>query len=238
MTEDPLLSRMSQQLEVWRPQADPRGIFLGCYHLMTQNMLLGLQEKRFARPDWVEKFVRDFADYYFRALENEDMAPQAWKMAFSAAPNPRISAIQNLMLGVNAHINFDLALTLRDLLHQDWGAMTASEKEQYHSDYLEVNNIIASTIDAVQDTILEPAMPAMKWVDDVLGSADEWLTTQLIAHWRDQTWDMAVRLLEQRHEDEYQVLVATLERAAVRRARAISGEDWPGSLAGLIFPMR
>ena len=61
---------------------------------------------------------------------------------------------------------------------------------------LPVNAIISSTIDAVQDTVVEPASPIMALVDQVLGRMDEWLLSQLITSWRQEVWNVAIHLLE------------------------------------------
>ena len=59
-----------------------------------------------------------FAKYYLRAFDNwtadsnSSAVPQAWKIAFDAAQDGRVSAAGNFFLGLNAHINHDLALAM------------------------------------------------------------------------------------------------------------------------------
>lgn len=47
-----------------------------------------------------------------------------WQVAHNAAKDPNISAMQKLLLGVNAHINYDLVLTLVDMLEGEWDCHT------------------------------------------------------------------------------------------------------------------
>ena len=51
------------------------------------------------------------------AYENHSSdAPEVWQLAHSAAIDPHITALQKLLLGVNAHINYDLVLTVASQL--------------------------------------------------------------------------------------------------------------------------
>lgn len=73
--------------------------------------------------------------------------------------------VQNLQLGVNVHINYDLVLTLDDLLRPEWPDMSEEQRATRFGDYCHVNDIIGRTINDVQDQVLEPAMSAMDIVD-------------------------------------------------------------------------
>ena len=69
------------------------------------------------RP-WTNHAVAVFAKYYLRAFDawtansNSTAVPKAWKIAFDAARDGRVSAAGNFFLGLNAHINHDLGLAM------------------------------------------------------------------------------------------------------------------------------
>jgi hypothetical protein len=229
MTHDPVISHMLSLIEQWQADADERTLFLSCYQMMTSNMLLAIDENEFNDPRWVDHLLHRFADYYFVALEAYDRGaaevPAVWQSAFDATRSPRPLALQKLLLGVNAHINYDLVLTLVDLLRPEWAALTASQREARYTDHCHVNEIIGRTIDAVQDQVLEPAMPMMDLVDKLFGSLDELVVSRLITGWREQVWDNAVRLLETADPAQQAGILRQVEADALRTALLIYREQ-------------
>jgi len=49
-----------------------------------------------------------------------------------------------------------------------------------------VNQVIALSIDRVQDEIIEPNNYAMQLIDSVFGRLDEFLLSKLINYWREE----------------------------------------------------
>ncbi len=227
--DDPVLLRMQARIERWQRDGDPRAIFLSCYRMMTANMLEAVRRGQFADGGWVNHLLHRFADYYFMALqayeEGLGSVPAVWQAAFYAATREKYSPLQNLLLGVNAHINYDLVLTLEELLQPEWQGLSPSERAMRRSDHNRVNRVIAATIDAVQDQILEPAMPLMQAVDVLLGRMDEGLISGMITRWRGKVWQHAVYLVETSGEAERQEWVRRVEGEALQMARWIG---WRG----------
>jgi hypothetical protein len=228
---------MQQLAERWQEQADQRFIFLRCYAMMTSNMLGAIERQEFADCAWVYRLLHRFADYYFVALDDFERdpsrTPQVWSLAHGVTRDPKTWAIQQLLLGVNAHINYDLVLTLVDLLEPEWAADSPRQRELRYLDHCRVNEVIGSTIDAVQDEVLEPAMPVLALVDQLLGRVDERLISRLIRNWRESVWQDAVRLLDERDQQRKVEIVRNVEREALRRGELIRAADWGGILADL-----
>lgn len=225
LDDDQILTRMSSLVAGWRAQGSARAIFLACYQMMTANMLAAIRRREFGDPAWVRLLLIRFADFYYAALAAYDQspssAPAAWRLAFQAADSPAVTAVQHLLLGVNAHINYDLALTLFDLLKPEWQSLAAAQQAGRYQDYCQVNAVIAATIDSVQDEVLEPAMPVMEVIDRLFGSADERMISSLITRWRETTWDFARRLLLAKDTAERTRLEQRLEQHALTLARLI-----------------
>ena len=225
MPHDAVVAQMQSLIQKWEELADQRSIFLRCYMMMTHNMRDAVQQDEFRDPGWVDHLVDHFAGYYFVALEayeqNPAAAPPVWQLAHQAARDPQVVALQNLLLGVNAHINYDLVLTLVDMLKPEWGKLTDSQQDDRYVDYCHVNEVIGCTIDAVQDQVLEPAMPVMDLIDRLCGSLDERLISSLLANWRENVWSNAVRLLETAEALTYASLVDEMEQDAIRIGEAI-----------------
>lgn len=229
-SEQTLLQRMTALTADWETTGDGRRIFLSCYRMMTSNMLAGLNEPLFVDRQWMRTFILRFADYYETALdayENDPAtAPPVWRLAHDSARDNKTWPLQDLLLGVNAHINYDLVLTVDELLRPTWQRLSPEQQMRRKQDYDRVNDIIAGTIDAVQDTVLEPAMPLMDWVDRLLGRTDEWLLSGLLTGWRNEVWENASHLMLAEDPDQRAALIRTVEAAALHRAEAIRLADW------------
>jgi hypothetical protein len=84
-----------------------------------------------------------------------------------------------------------------------------------------VNAVISRTIDAVQDHVIEPAMPPMALVDTLMGRVDEALVAYLIARWRESVWADAAGLLATDAPEAQAQLLRGVEARALRTARYI-----------------
>lgn len=221
MTLTPTAARMAAQVATWQAHGDRRAIFLDCYLRMTRQMLVALDTGEFADPAWVTHLLDRFADYYFDALtayEQGAAAPAVWQVAHDAARRPETLTLQNLLLGVNAHINYDLVLVVAELLQPEWPQLTATQQHQRYADYTHVNVIIARTIDAVQDEIIEPGAPVLRIVDLLLGRLDEWATVRVLTGWREEVWQHAVAMLETTDAASRAELRNAVETTTLRRA--------------------
>ena len=188
-------------------------------------MLLAIQAGQFYDQDWVGELLHRFADYYFTALAANDQkstsVPAVWSIAFEAARDPNTQTIQNLLLGVNAHINYDLVLTLVDLLQSEWEQLGEQKRQQRYADHCQVNEIIGSTIDTVQDQVIEPLDPGLGWVDKLFGNTDEWLISKLISRWREEVWQKTIQHLENSKPGDREQLLQEIGTTTLQRSNAI-----------------
>jgi hypothetical protein len=227
MANDPVhtLERMQGLLRAWEQTDDRRAIFLGCYRLMTLNMLEAIQQQEFHDPIWVERLLHRFAEYYFIALDAFEQRspniPAIWRQTFEAACRSDTQVMQHLLLGVNAHINYDLIFTLVDMLQDEWPLLSGDLRQERYADHSHVNEVIYRTVDIVQETVIVPRQPLMEIVDRLLGPVDEWAISSLIRHWRDQVWQDAVALLESPDPAQRRLLTFKMEAEALQRGELI-----------------
>lgn len=225
-----MLADMQRQIDAWDASQDRRGLFLRCYRMMTVNTLAAIQAEEFRDSPWVARLLHRFAEYYFEALEayvrDAAAAPVVWRLAHDRAPEENIWAVQHLLLGVNAHINYDLVLTLVELLQEDWDQIGPVKREQRHEDYCAVNRIIARTIDEVQDEILAPDMPVIGLLDTLLGRVDEFLISRFITRWRDEVWRNALAMIEYASDGDAETRRKRLEADVCTKAEAIACRNW------------
>ncbi|HHP7239074.1 DUF5995 family protein [Longibacter sp.] len=214
-----LLGRMETHLRSW-PEDQGRRVFLECYLIMTRNMLAGVHGRRFGDGRWVHRLLHRFAAYYFDALDayerTPSSAPPVWQLAFEVTDAANRTPVQHLLLGVNAHINYDLVLTLEEVLAPEWPDLEPEHRATRYADHCGINRVIADSIDAVQDTVLEPRMGVLGAVDVVLGPLDEMLVSRLITSWREDVWHNAQDLLACRCDRDRKACLQSVEDDAMR----------------------
>lgn len=222
---DLVTERMQSLIDSWETSGDRRAEFLRCYVMMTRNMHTAITAGEFKDSRWVTRLLEHFSSYYFKALEAYEReptdAPKVWQLAHNAARSSGAVALQNLLLGINAHINYDLVLTMAELLEPEWEGLSESQRTDRFDDYCFVNEIIARTIDTVQDQVLEPSMPVMELIDRLFGRLDELLISRMITAWRDEVWQKAIQLLELRETDRRFPFVQQIEKHALKIGNTI-----------------
>jgi len=218
--------RMQVQIKVWEQKKDPRSIFLSCYQMMTDNMLKAIDQERFHDQVWVRTLLHQFADYYFNALVcyecDEERTPEVWRYVHDITKKKKLHVLQSLLLGVNAHINYDLVLTVFDMLAPEWGDLTEEKRLARFEDHNKVNDIIAETIDKVQDEVVERYDQTMDWLDQAFGRLDEKLLSHLLTRWRHNVWEYAIALLHFDSEKDRENHLKDLELEVLKRARRLA----------------
>ena len=221
----PITGQMQSLIDRWETAGDSRAVFLSCYRLMTVNIVTAVDTGQFHDPAWVTNLLHRFAAYYLDALDAYERhlagTPAVWQVAFDGAGSANNHALQILLLGVNAHINYDLVLTLVDMLNPEWETLSTAQRTQRYEDHCHVNEVIGQTIDIVQDQVIEPVAPGMDLIDTMLGPLDEWLTSRLIAKWREEVWQNAVAWLKAADAAEREALRRQIESTTLKRADAI-----------------
>ena len=214
---------MAARAAAWERAGDGRAVFLDCYSRMTDAVVTAVGNDRFIDGDWVLVLLERFATYYDASIDGGDdgvIVPEPWVLAHAAAVGNDAHPMQLLLAGVNAHINYDLVLTLIDLLEPEWRSLDDAAVDRRRRDYDAINQVIAETADLVQDRVLERRSPWLDLLDRGLGRWDERLAVRLLGGWRSRVWRQTTELLEldiaQRAER-----VGSIERQCARRARLL-----------------
>ncbi len=222
---DSVIHKMQDYITTWKSCDDSRHIFLSCYEMMSANMLQAIERQAFHDNRWVRQLLELFADYYFESLDCYDcgkQTPKVWQEVHEKCKTNNFSDLQLLILGVNAHINYDLVLTLYDILNPEWEQLNDEQKSIRYKDHTHVNLIIGDTIDRVQDEILEPGHPSLQWIDTLMGRLDEFLISKLISSWREDVWENAQKLLSLKKEKDRETFILNLEKEVLLIDKRIS----------------
>ena len=188
--------------------SDPHGIFAALYRQMTLRVQQGILEGLFDDNDRMDRFDTLFANRYLAALSQRRAGQEtsrSWKVAFEGSAERDNIAIQHMLLGVNAHINFDLPIAAAATAPDDIGALQA--------DFGRINTIISALLDEAQ-AVLNAHSRGMKLIDLLGGDLDEWLASFSIAKMRTHAWEEATDLIGLSAARRERVLRASDRRVA------------------------
>ncbi len=241
---DRLLQRMERQLARFDRHLDHRAAFLRVYAHMTRRMLQRMHTAFFVDPAWIERVALRFADYYFDALDDYEAgrkAPPAWQLAFDCAAQRRCFLLQDIALGINAHINNDLAQVLADILRDegDWDAPSRMERRRFDHD--QINRILHEIIPAVEDEAARHYGRMVAMLGRVMGTLNETLTGFGLKQFRDNTWRCARFLLAARSDEERRRVREWVEQDALFVGRLVvryGAPAWARPAAGITRRLR
>jgi hypothetical protein len=160
------------------------------------------------RPVW-NQVTTGFGRYYLDALRawrkgHRRQVPGAWRSAFRAARGMQVSTLGDVMLGINAHINRDLAYIYFRLGVKN------------HDDHLHVNAVLTRVQPIAYPAIIAKLDPSFA------GQApnDPTLSLDIFA-WRELAWTNAARLAAAPDRAALRAVAADIERHSIRMARRI-----------------
>jgi uncharacterized protein DUF5995 len=92
------------------------------YYRNTLAVKRDLERGAFLDPEWVEQWDVVFADFYLDALEASIRGEQPsapWRLAFEGARDPGIRPLVQVLVAMNAHINYDLPQSLLAIMSDE-----------------------------------------------------------------------------------------------------------------------
>lgn len=187
-TIDEVLEELDRIIQYSIAENNFLGIFAFVYRRTTAQIKLALSEKQFGDNERMELLDVAFANLYLTAYQNyaNNMRCSAsWQTAFNAK-NDKITIIQHLLLGMNAHINMDLGI-----------AATTFEREinlpELKNDFMKVNQILNGLTNEMQDRLSK--VSRLMFLLDWLGkNTDERIINFSMVKAREQAWKLACRL--------------------------------------------
>jgi hypothetical protein len=167
------ITRM-EEIGVLLEQTSPRGDSdgLAClnylYTTITKRVKEGIDGGLFEDRAFLTQLDIDFANKYLDALRtyvtNEKKTPRSWHVLLERRLNTDIESIQFAVAGVNAHVNYDLALAL---VMTCSALRTEPNHGTQHEDYLRVNEIFSEEMETLRQHYLGGTARA---VDDAVSN--------------------------------------------------------------------
>ncbi len=121
MTLAAVIKGMQERSAGFGPE-DPGRFFHETYLRTTMAVANALNDQAFVDPEWVEVWDTAFAQLYLDALDqwrSGQTPPGPWAVAFRDTSQPRLPPLRMVLLGMNAHINYDLPQALLAVITDD-----------------------------------------------------------------------------------------------------------------------
>ncbi|HEX6273990.1 MAG TPA: DUF5995 family protein [Polyangiaceae bacterium] len=195
--------------------ADRRAIFASVYTLTTLRMAESIDASEYTNTEWMKSYQTEFANHYRRALNayangQRSQVPNAWLKAFDAAAGGQTLIIQDALLGMNAHINYDLAFAIETV------KMSPNTTSRY-LDHTRVNAVLGEVGDEIVSALGSLYGAHYAAVDAAFGPADELFLAFGMATARQNAWNNAVLLKNSQFWNRW-IVVGAIDAAAVTSA--------------------
>ena len=222
-----VINRLRERRDAWG--CDHRAVFATTYFELTKQIMRdirsGFVKRNFDRPRYLYLEDALFANLYFRtirAARRGDEVAGAWQVAFEAAAAGDKFGAQDMLLGINAHVQNDMPFVLASL-----GLQTRNGKSRKH-DHDAGNGALNRGYDEVvgavrrrYDESLDLTNPAQVPFDDVAG-------LEMVRGWREMVWRNAERLVAARTRAERREVAKQIESYAETQANLIAATSVPG----------
>jgi hypothetical protein len=218
---DGLIARMEALLVQLRERGDGNRQFLATYLRTTRAVRDERAAGGFLDRAWVERWDVAFADLYLDAVEDGQAGrrpPQPWAVAFGAgAGADGLPPLRHVLLGMNAHINYDLAQSLLAVISSrdfDDPELLADR----HADHERIDQVLVARVGA-EDSELEALSGPRSRTDRLLQPLNRLATKRFLRESRAKVW-ANTRLLDAARRtgpDAYATRLAELERLAAAR---------------------
>lgn len=137
---DEVIDRLNRLIQTAGRNNDRTGYFASLYHKVTVRVKEGILKNEFEDGVRMECLDVFFANRYLEAVhqwQHKQATSGSWAVAFEGTRKWRVILLQQLLLGMNAHINYDLGIAAVD-------CAGGSDIQGMHRDFIAINNIIGS----------------------------------------------------------------------------------------------
>ncbi len=219
---DELVERMDGLLAGLEARQDPAWYFLATYRRTTVAVKEELERGGFADREWVERWDILFADLYLRALEAREAGrtpPGPWEEAFGASQGVRLPPLRHVLLGMNAHVNYDLPQALLGSITDDDFADEALVARRA-ADHAHVDRVLVARVGPEDVELAKVEQPGDRTtLDRLMTPFNRSGTKRFLREARAKTWHNARLLSQARRQgpDELAVRLRQLEDLSRRR---------------------
>jgi hypothetical protein len=223
-TIDALLASMDRIENDLQAANDPRRFFHCTYARTTRAVRDEILRGGFVDNAWVERWDVVFAGLYLRAFETYEatgVAVGPWQVAFERSRDASLPPLRHVLLGMNAHINYDLPQALCAVITSaefDDAAVVQRRGE----DHKHIDTVLAARVAAEDDELKKLELPGQRTLlDKMLTPFNRLGTKKFLREARTKVWANAHTLDRARRQGSDAYAGALRDLAGLSRQRVI-----------------
>jgi hypothetical protein len=217
---DATIREMERRFRSLGPACDHNAVFALAYLRTTQTYKWARDQSGFfTDTPWVNHEDAVFAKYYFAAYDNwaggaRGQVPQAWLIAFDTAAARQVNGSGDLLLGMNAHVNRDLPITLAAV------GMATPDGQSRKPDHDKVDQFLNTVLQPLLEELAARFDSSIIHIETPYGVGYTGLF-QTLAVWREQAWRNAQLLASATTPAARALALQEIETSAATQALAI-----------------
>jgi hypothetical protein len=200
---------------------DHRAVFTTTYLELTKTARDALIDDP-GQAQWPRYFFREdalFANVYFRTVRGYEQGkevPPAWRIAFEAAASDDVTGTQDMLLGINAHVQNDMPFVLAQL------GLRTRKGTSRKPDHDHFNEVLSDGYDPVVTAVRDRYDASMGLTNPDFLPADDVAGLELVREWREQVYRNAERLVNATNDAERAQVAASIQEYAAAWAQTIA----------------
>ncbi len=207
---------------------DHRAVFATTYLELTKqirdDIRSGFVKHNLRSPRYLYTEDALFANFYFRVVRRYKRGlpvPEAWRIAFEAAASNDKAAVQDMLLGINAHVQNDMPFVLASLGLRD------RKGNSRKPDHDAMNGALTRGYERVVKAVRDRYDPNMDLTNSPLIPLDDIAGLELTKSWREVVWRNAERIARADSKAELTQVTQSIEAYAAANARLIAAGGVP-----------
>ena len=201
---------------------DHRAVFARNYQILTQVLARYLRTPGyFDDPRYIEFEAVLFERAYLAAMRIWDQDPMrepgAWRVALEAWHQGDTYGLQDLLLGINAHVQRDMPFVVA----------AAGVGARRKPDHDRINLVLDAAYNQIVQMVNDDFDPTTGVIAPSFLPADDYFGLELVKAWRQGVWHNAERLLDAKTEADRRQVIASIESNAQTQAQLMA-EPTPG----------
>ena len=163
---------------------DAAGYFPALYSRVTSQVAGSIDNSVFADGERMNVLATNFAEHYVQAWRNVIERPRCWQASWDVVGDDRLLIVQHLLLGINAHVNYDLPQATAK------AGRRAGDLSSVRGDFDAINDVLTTT----SGLVLRDLDHVVRWANEIaaLGGGTVFNFSLQVA--RDRAWQAAERL--------------------------------------------
>jgi hypothetical protein len=232
-TIDEILVELDQVILRARQDQSRLGYFATLYRNVTIKVKEGIAAGLFEDGARMERFDVAFANRYLSALESfraGHATSKCWVVAFESAAKWRPIILQQLLVGMNAHINFDLGIAAQ-------AVAPGPELPSLKHDFNVINGILGGLVAKVQSDIAEVS-PWIRFLGRIDPTGQSALIKFSLDKARDSAW-LVANIVNSTPPDQLPRKLSILDDGVANLGSLITNpREWLLSLGLYVIRMR